>query len=160
MEDHELVDPTLTSEALLYRLFHERGVRVFEPQPVIERCRCSRDRILSMLRQFSDEERRSMVGDDGRIGITCEFCSTHYHVEPGDVGIGRTPERPQPRPPRVPVEAAAQRHSAISRRTKATPRSISSSVMYSSGWCAWSMEPGPHTTVGRPCFWNRPASVP
>ena len=87
VEDHELVDPTLTSEDLLYRLFHERGVRVFEAQPVVERCRCSRDRILSMLRQFSDEERRSMVGDDGRIGITCEFCSTHYHVEPGEIGI-------------------------------------------------------------------------
>ncbi|WP_293864875.1 Hsp33 family molecular chaperone [uncultured Alsobacter sp.] len=87
VEDHELVDPTLTSEDLLYRLFHERGVRVFEAQPVVERCRCSRERILSMLRQFSDEERRAMVGDDGRIGITCEFCSTHYHVEPGEVGI-------------------------------------------------------------------------
>ena len=87
VEDHELVDPMLTSEELLYRLFHERGVRVFDPQPVVERCRCSRDRILSMLQQFSDEERRAMVGDDGRIGITCEFCSTHYHVEPGEVGI-------------------------------------------------------------------------
>ncbi|MHB2166811.1 Hsp33 family molecular chaperone [Alsobacter sp. R-9] len=87
VEDHELVDPTLTSEALLFRLFHERGVRVFDPQPVVERCRCSRDRILTMLRQFSDDERRAMVGDDGRIGITCEFCSTHYHVEPADVGL-------------------------------------------------------------------------
>ena len=88
VEDHELIDPTLTSEQLLYRLFHERGVRVFEAQPVVERCRCSRERIVGMLRQFSDEERRSMVGDDGRIGITCEFCSTHYEVEPAEVGVG------------------------------------------------------------------------
>jgi molecular chaperone Hsp33 len=87
VEDHELIDPTLTSETLLYRLFHERGVRVFEAQPVVERCRCSRDRIVSMLKQFSDEERGSMVGDDGRIGITCEFCSTHYHVDPEEVGV-------------------------------------------------------------------------
>ncbi|PSC06097.1 Hsp33 family molecular chaperone [Alsobacter soli] len=87
VEDHELIDPTLTSETLLYRLFHERGVRVFEPQPVVERCRCSRERIVGMLRQFSDEERHSMVGDDGRIGITCEFCSTHYHVEPEEIGV-------------------------------------------------------------------------
>jgi molecular chaperone Hsp33 len=92
VEDHELVDPTLTSEELLFRLFHERGVRVYEPQPVVERCRCSRDRILSMMRQFSDEERRAMIGDDGRIGITCEFCSTHYHVEPAEVGAGDAPE--------------------------------------------------------------------
>jgi molecular chaperone Hsp33 len=87
IEDHELIDPTLTSETLLYRLFHERGVRVFEAQSVIERCRCSRERIVSMLRQFSPEERTSMVGDDGRIGITCEFCSTHYTVEPGEIGV-------------------------------------------------------------------------
>lgn len=87
VEDHELLDPTLTSETLLYRLFHERGVRVFEAQTVIERCRCSRERIVGMLRQFSPEERRSMVGDDGRIGITCEFCSTHYQVEPAEVGV-------------------------------------------------------------------------
>ena len=88
VEDHELVDPNLSSEELLYRLFHERGVRVFEPQPVHEQCRCSRDRILSMLKSFSDEERQSMVGDDGRVGITCEFCSTRYFVEPADIGVG------------------------------------------------------------------------
>jgi molecular chaperone Hsp33 len=87
VEDHELIDPTLTSEQLLYRLFHERGVRVFEAQPVVERCRCSRERIVTMLKQFSPEERVSMVGDDGRIGITCEFCSTHYHVEPEEIGV-------------------------------------------------------------------------
>lgn len=87
VEDHELLDPTLTSEELLYRLFHERGVRVFEAQPVVERCRCSRERIVSMLARFSDQERRDMVGDDGRIGITCEFCSTHYNVEPAEVGV-------------------------------------------------------------------------
>lgn len=88
IEDHELVDPDLSSEELLYRLFHERGVRVFEPQPVHEKCRCSRERIMAMLKSFSDEERQSMVGEDGRVGITCEFCSTHYHLEPGDIGVG------------------------------------------------------------------------
>jgi molecular chaperone Hsp33 len=99
IEDHELVDPTLTSERLLYRLFHERGVRVFEAQAVVERCRCSRERILTMLGQFSEDERRSMVGDDGRIGITCEFCSTHYHVEPEEVGLGRDPGEEDPSRP-------------------------------------------------------------
>lgn len=91
IEDHELVDPNLSSEDLLYRLFHERGVRVFEQQSVHEQCRCSRDRILSMLKSFSDEERQSMVGDDGRVGITCEFCSTRYFVEPGDIGVAEGP---------------------------------------------------------------------
>jgi len=86
VEDHELVDPMLTSEELLFRLFHERGVKVFEDQGVAERCRCSRGRILTMLRSFTPEERRSMVGDDGAVGVTCEFCSTRYHVAPEEIG--------------------------------------------------------------------------
>ncbi len=74
-EDHELLDPTLSSERLLYRLFHERGVRVFSPSALRDVCRCSADRIDTMLQNFSAEERKAMVGDDGMIGVTCEFCS-------------------------------------------------------------------------------------
>ncbi|AWN45856.1 Hsp33 family molecular chaperone [Methylobacterium terrae] len=85
IEDHELVDPTVSSERLLYRLFHERGVRVFEAQGVHEACRCSRERVMGMIRNFSAEERRHIVGDDGRIGITCEFCSRHYDLDPAEV---------------------------------------------------------------------------
>ena len=68
VEDHELVDPTLTSERLLYRLFHERGVRVFPAQPLVHRCRCSRERILDMLRSFTPQERAEMIADDGGPG--------------------------------------------------------------------------------------------
>ncbi len=85
VEDHELLDPTLSSERLLYRLFHEHDVRVYEGQRIIESCRCSRDRILTMLARFTPQERQDMRGSDGRIGITCEFCSTHYSVEPDEV---------------------------------------------------------------------------
>jgi molecular chaperone Hsp33 len=85
IEDHELVDPTVSSERLLYRLFHERGVRVFEAQGVHEACRCSRERVMGMVRNFSPEERREIVGEDGRIGITCEFCSRHYDLDPAEV---------------------------------------------------------------------------
>jgi len=85
VEDHELIDPTLTSEALLYRLFHESGVRVFEAEPVTAQCRCSRDRILTMIKGFPPAERREMVADDGVIGVTCEFCSTRYEVSPSEV---------------------------------------------------------------------------
>ena len=82
LEDHELVDPTLSSERLLYRLFHERGVRVFEPQPLRDACRCSRERIAAMLASFTRQERADMVGEDGRIGVTCEFCSTYRAFDP------------------------------------------------------------------------------
>jgi molecular chaperone Hsp33 len=82
IEDHELVDPTLSSERLLYRLFHERGVKVFEPQAVHDACRCSRDRIDAMLRRFTPQERTDMIGDNGKIGVTCEFCSTYREFDP------------------------------------------------------------------------------
>jgi molecular chaperone Hsp33 len=85
IEDHELIDPMLSSERLLYRLFHERGVRVFERQPVREACRCSRERILAMLSRFTPEEKRDMVADDGAIVVTCEFCSRRYTLSPEDM---------------------------------------------------------------------------
>jgi molecular chaperone Hsp33 len=83
-EDHELLDPTLSSERLLYRLFHERGVRVFTPTPLADVCRCSAERIDTMLQSFTPAERQAMVGDDGMIGVTCEFCSVKRIFDPRD----------------------------------------------------------------------------
>jgi molecular chaperone Hsp33 len=85
LEDHELVDPTLSSERLLYRLFHERGVKVFRPSPIRDQCRCSAERIETMLRRFTSQERRDMIGDNGLIGVTCEFCSVHREFDPRDL---------------------------------------------------------------------------
>ena len=84
IEDHELVDPILSSERLLFRLFHERGVTVFDTHPLRDGCRCSRERIASMLRSFSPAERRDMVGPEGRVGVTCEFCGTHRDFDPSE----------------------------------------------------------------------------
>jgi molecular chaperone Hsp33 len=84
IEDHELVDPALSSERLLYRLFHEHGVKVFPPQDVQDACRCSNERIKDMLERFTVQERRDMTGDDGLIGVTCEFCSTYRAFDPKD----------------------------------------------------------------------------
>ena len=81
-EDHELIDPTLSSERLLFRLFNERGVRVSEPTSLVEACRCSAERIDAMLQSFSLEERHAMIGDDGMIGVTCEFCSVKRVFDP------------------------------------------------------------------------------
>ena len=83
LEDDELVDPGLPSETLLYRLFHERGVSVFDVHPVRSQCRCSTARIDRMLRSFSAQERADMIDARGRIAVTCEFCSTERDFEPG-----------------------------------------------------------------------------
>jgi molecular chaperone Hsp33 len=82
IEDHELVDPAVSSERLLYRLFHEQGVKVFSPQSVRDVCRCSNERIEAMLHRFTPRERLDMIGDDGLIGVTCEFCSTYRAFDP------------------------------------------------------------------------------
>lgn len=84
IEDHELLDPDLTSEALAFRLFHERGVKVFAPIALRDSCRCSSEKIDSMLKSFSQQERDDMVGDDGKITVTCEFCSTVRVYDPKD----------------------------------------------------------------------------
>ena len=80
--DEELADPELSAERLLFRLFNEPGVRVFEPVALEERCTCSAERIEAMLRDnFSAEERQEMVVD-GEIEVVCEFCSADYHFKP------------------------------------------------------------------------------
>jgi molecular chaperone Hsp33 len=80
--EDELLDPGLSSNQLLFRLFHEDGVRVFGAQPLRAFCRCSQARIETVLRSFAAAERADMVEDDGKIRVTCEFCSKTYAVEP------------------------------------------------------------------------------
>jgi molecular chaperone Hsp33 len=90
VEDVELIDPALSSEQLLYRLFHERGVRVFRSAPVHAKCSCSRHGVASMLRSFSQDDRDHMV-ENGKISVTCEFCSANYVFDPGEVEEGDPP---------------------------------------------------------------------
>jgi molecular chaperone Hsp33 len=90
VEDIELIDPELSSERLAYRLFHEPGVRVFRAAPVKAQCSCSREGVESMLRSFSQADRDAMV-EDGRITVTCEFCSSTYVFQPDEVGAQTAP---------------------------------------------------------------------
>ncbi|TYC52823.1 Hsp33 family molecular chaperone [Rhodobacterales bacterium] len=80
IKDVELTDPEVSVEMLLFRLFHERGVRLFEVQPLADKCRCSREKIENVLANFTDEE-IDAVTIDGKIVVTCEFCSTHYEFD-------------------------------------------------------------------------------
>ncbi len=87
VEDHELLDPSLEPNRLLFRLFHEDGVRAYEPTPVEFSCRCSRDRMTSVLQSFGGHEIDEMV-QDGVITATCEFCSEVYVFEPAELKDG------------------------------------------------------------------------
>ena len=78
VEAHELIDPTLSPERLLLRLFHEEGVRVSPAMEVAAKCRCSRERIHGFLKGFSEADIAEMREPGGGISVTCEFCSTTY----------------------------------------------------------------------------------
>jgi molecular chaperone Hsp33 len=82
-EDHELLDPTLSAEDLLYRLYHEDGVTVYPALPLTRHCSCSADTVTEMLRRFSNEDRTDMI-KDGAIEVVCEFCSTAYRFKPSE----------------------------------------------------------------------------
>ena len=83
--EDELTDVELPADRLLYRLFHEDGVRMFEPKPLRAFCRCSHESVLGMLRAFPIGDRADMVEPDGKIHVTCEYCSRVYVVEPEGV---------------------------------------------------------------------------
>lgn len=81
VEDHELLDPMLPPDRLLYRLFHEEQVRAFHAIPLESYCSCSRARVEDLLRRFSAEDLAGMVVD-GEVWVTCEFCNRRYHFDP------------------------------------------------------------------------------
>jgi molecular chaperone Hsp33 len=83
--DDELADPQVGSERLLYRLFHERGVRVFDPVDVRDNCSCSREKIRSVLDGFDENEITESI-EDGKISVKCEFCSADYNFDPDELG--------------------------------------------------------------------------
>ncbi|RVA16376.1 Hsp33 family molecular chaperone, partial [Mesorhizobium sp. M7D.F.Ca.US.004.03.1.1] len=83
IEPTELIDPTIGAERLLYRLFHEHGVRVFGGVPVADQCSCSRDKIRGILEGFSAQEIKDST-EDGGIHVACEFCSTQYDFDPAE----------------------------------------------------------------------------
>src|ERR1700677_2948629 len=84
--DVELIDPDLSGERLLYRLFHERGGRVFAPLPLRAQCSCSREAVSSMLASFAAKDRADMF-KDGKVVVTCEFCSSVYEFTPQQAGV-------------------------------------------------------------------------
>lgn len=73
-DDSELIDPGVSAGRLLFRLFHEDGVRLYEPRAVARRCTCERERLARILASFPAEDRDHML-EDGRVVMTCEYCN-------------------------------------------------------------------------------------
>jgi molecular chaperone Hsp33 len=80
----ELTDPELPPEELLFRLFHEDGVRVYRTHELAARCRCSRRRIEEVLKSFAPETLGEMR-EEGAATVTCEFCNARYVFDVADL---------------------------------------------------------------------------
>lgn len=84
VKDEEMLASDITAEELLFRLFNEEGVRVFEPTTLTKTCRCSPDRVKNILKTMSEEDLKDITVD-GEIIMTCEFCSTNYAFKPEEI---------------------------------------------------------------------------
>ncbi|TNE35616.1 MAG: molecular chaperone Hsp33 [Alphaproteobacteria bacterium] len=80
----ELTSPTVKSSELLYKLFHEDGVWLYDPQELEDKCSCSKERVLNTLRTFAGSDLEDMA-DDGVITVDCQFCSSKYEISLGDL---------------------------------------------------------------------------
>lgn len=80
----ELLDDGLPPAELLYRLFNQDGVRMFESRTLCNKCRCSQAKVSGALISFSEEEREGLFEDD-KISVVCEFCQTGYSFSRDDV---------------------------------------------------------------------------
>lgn len=75
----------LSGEDILYRLFHEEDIRLFDAEPVSFRCTCSREKIAAMIVSLGTNEAHSIVEEQGRIEVGCEFCNHQYTFDTVDV---------------------------------------------------------------------------
>jgi len=76
----ELLDPALAPEELLFRLYHEDGVRVFEAKPIRAACACNAGKISAVLSRYTAED-LSDLATDGFIKVSCEFCRKDYYFD-------------------------------------------------------------------------------
>jgi molecular chaperone Hsp33 len=75
--DREMLDPNLPPNDLLFRLFNEDGVRVWAPADLSASCRCSRDRVATVLASLPRDEIADLKVN-GNVEVTCEFCNSTY----------------------------------------------------------------------------------
>lgn len=83
--DDELTDPEIGPSILLYRLFNEQGVMVFDSTKMVDQCSCSKERLVKVIATMSEEERNETLSD-GEAHSTCDFCSARYVITKADFG--------------------------------------------------------------------------
>jgi molecular chaperone Hsp33 len=81
----EILSPVLHSADVLYRLFHEESVRIYSPTHIRFKCRCTLNRVIDILRTIPRPEIEDVCEKEGRVTITCEFCSEKYEFVAGQL---------------------------------------------------------------------------
>lgn len=72
---------SLDAETLLYRLYHQEEVRLFEPQKVNYQCSCSEEKCLTAISQVAPTELKNIIKEQGCVTMTCEYCMTTYKFD-------------------------------------------------------------------------------
>ncbi|WKX26632.1 Hsp33 family molecular chaperone HslO [Tatumella ptyseos] len=83
VKEEELIG--LPANDVLWRLFHQEEVTVYDPQPVQFKCSCSRQRCGEVLKTVSEEEIDAILAEDGKIDMHCDYCGSHYLYDAVDV---------------------------------------------------------------------------
>jgi len=88
----------LPSEQVLYRLFHEESIRLFEPKPVKFQCDCSKQKVEASLINLGHAEILSILQEKGSVEVDCGYCNQHYHFDTIDVEqlFSEDPNTPSP----------------------------------------------------------------
>ena len=87
VEELELIGPSIAPDMLLLRLFNEEAPRVYEAQPVRFGCTCSEERVRQSLSIYSAKDIQTMTTDEGRVTADCQFCGSHFDLDPASVGF-------------------------------------------------------------------------
>lgn len=86
LRDDELLDASLPLEELLYRLYHEGGVWIYDPKPFKAQCRCARDKIRRSLSGIKPAELRE-TAQDGQVEVDCHFCGRRETFTLTELGV-------------------------------------------------------------------------
>ncbi|MGL5699240.1 MAG: Hsp33 family molecular chaperone HslO [Kluyvera sp.] len=85
---------TLPANDVLWRLYHEEEVTLYEPQGVEFKCTCSRERCAGALKTLPDEEINSILAEEGEIDMHCDYCGSHYVFNAMDIAEIRNDASP------------------------------------------------------------------
>lgn len=93
VEETELVGPYVSPETLLHRLFHEDDPRVFPTQPIQFGCSCGAEKVRSTMSMYSQKDIEKMTAENGMVTADCQFCGSHYELDPKTLGFDAAPSQ-------------------------------------------------------------------